>query len=205
MGFYQNACKPEGLDGKKMIHQMNSRHIAMAEWGFSHITIHEGDAALDIGCGGGVNIKTLLEKSVYGKAKGIDYSEVSVEESRKMNEEAVRSGRCEILHGDVMDLPFTDASFHVVTAFETIYYWPDLSKAFAQVYRVLKENGIFMICNESNGEDEEGEQWAEIIEGMTVYNSEQIQILLQQAGFANIKIDTNDKGWLCAVGEKISR
>ena len=38
MGFYQNACKPEGLDGKKMIHQMNSRHIAMAEWGFSHIT-----------------------------------------------------------------------------------------------------------------------------------------------------------------------
>ena len=40
---------------------------------------------------------------------------------------------------------------------------------------------------------------------MTVYNSEQIQILLQQAGFANIKIDTNDKGWLCAVGEKNSR
>ena len=121
-----------------------------------------------------------------------------------MNEEAIKAGRCEILHGDVMDLPFTDASFHVVTAFETIYYWPDLTKAFEQVYRVLKENGIFMICNESNGEDEEGEQWAEIIEGMTVYNSEQIQILLQRAGFTNIKIDTNDKGWLCAVGEKNS-
>lgn len=122
-----------------------------------------------------------------------------------MNEEAIKAGRCEILHGDVMDLPFTDASFHVVTAFETIYYWPDLTKAFEQVYRVLKENGIFMICNESNGEmmkkgnngrKSSKETWYIILSRFRFYCS--------GLGFTNIKIDTNDKGWLCAVGEKNS-
>ena len=33
---------------------------------------------LDIGCGGGANVKKLLVKTPYGKVIGIDYSEVSV-------------------------------------------------------------------------------------------------------------------------------
>lgn len=203
MGYYQNACKPEGLDGKEMLNRMNNSHAAMAEWGFQHISIRENDLALDIGCGGGANVKTLLEKSTHGKVTGVDYSEVSVEESTKMNTAAIEEGRCEIIQGDVMELPFAEASFDVVTAFETVYFWPDISKSFEQVFRVLKNNGIFLICNESNGEDPEGEKWLEEIEGMTIYNSEQLRLLLQQAGFSNINIDKKDNGWICAAAEKI--
>ena len=203
MGYYQNACKPEGLDGKMMLNRMNNSHAAMAEWGFNHITIQEDDLSLDIGCGGGANVRTLLEKSIHGKGKGIDYSEVSVEESTKMNADAIKDGRCQIIQGDVMALPFSDASFDVITAFETVYFWPDISKAFEQVFRVLKDGGIFLICNESNGEDPEGEKWLDEIEGMTIYNSDQLRLLLQQAGFSNIKIDKKENGWICAAAEKI--
>lgn len=203
MGYYQNACKPEGLDGKMMLNRMNNSHAAMAEWGFNHITIQEDDLSLDIGCGGGANVRTLLEKSIHGKVKGIDYSEVSVEESTKMNADAIKDGRCQIIQGDVMALPFSDASFDVITAFETVYFWPDISKAFEQVFRVLKDGGIFLICNESNGEDPEGEKWLDEIEGMTIYNSDQLRLLLQQAGFSNINIDKKENGWICAAAEKI--
>ena len=60
-----------------------------------------------------------------------------------------------------------------------------------------------MICNESNGEDPEGEKWLDEIEGMTIYNSDQLRLLLQQAGFSNIKIDKKENGWICAAAEKI--
>ena len=39
----------------------------------------------------------------------------------------------------------------MVTAFETVYFWPELAQNFREVYRVLKPGGVFFICNEANG------------------------------------------------------
>ena len=78
MSFFQNTCKPKGLGGSLMVNMMNIGHSPMAEWGLKHIKINKNDISLDVGCGGGANIKKLLEKSPKGKVFGIDYSEVSV-------------------------------------------------------------------------------------------------------------------------------
>ena len=59
-----------------------------------------------------------------------------------------------------------------------------------------------MICNEVNGENAKDEKWANIVQGMKIYTSKQIQSTLQQVGFSNIKADKNDKGWVCVVAEK---
>lgn len=101
-----------------------------------------------------------------------------------------------------MQLPFADETFHLITAFETIYFWPNISKAFEQVYRVLKSEGTFMICNESNGENSKDEKWTNIIQGMEIYTSEQIEKALKKAGFLDIKTDKNKKNWLCVVAKK---
>ena len=71
MSFFQNTCKPKGFGGKLMVHMMNTGHSSMAKWGFTHIEIQNNDRCLDIGCGGGTNIKTLLEKSPYGNVTGV--------------------------------------------------------------------------------------------------------------------------------------
>ena len=202
MSFFQNTCKPEGLGGKFMVSSMNVGHAAMAEWGFTHIKVNETDWALDIGCGGGANVKRLLEKAPRGHVKGIDYSKVSVEKTRKVNKAAIETGKCEVLQGNVMKLPFIKESFHLVTAFETIYFWPDIEKAFEQVYKVLKKDGTFMICNEANGKNKKDEKWVEKIDGMVIYNAEEIKKTLEKAGFSEIKIEENDKCWLCAVAKK---
>ena len=93
-------------------------------------------------------------------------------------------------------------TFDIITAFETIYFWPDINEAFKQVYRVLKVSGTFMICNESNGENSKEEKWTKIIQGMKIYNSEQVKKSLEGAGFTDIKIHKNKKGWLCVVCKK---
>ena len=121
MSFFQNTCKPKGLGGSLMVNMMNIGHSPMAEWGLKHIKINKNDISLDVGCGGGANIKKLLEKSPKGKVFGIDYSEVSVRKSKKVNKFAVERKHCEILQGNVQELPFANETFDLATAFETIY------------------------------------------------------------------------------------
>lgn len=202
MSFFQNTCKPKGIGGKIMVNMMNIGHSSMAKWGFTHIEIKNNSICLDIGCGGGANVKRLLGKVPYGKVTGIDYSEISVIKSEKTNKAGIRNRRCEILQANVMDLPFGNDIFDLITAFETIYFWSDILEAFKQVHRVLKPNGTFMICNEVNGENPKDENWTKIIDGMKIYNSEQIREALKSAGFIDIKIDKSGKNWLCVICKK---
>ena len=203
MSFFQNTCKPEGIGGKIMVNMMNAGNSSMAEWGFTHMEIQSDNVCLDIGCGGGGNVRKVLEKRPYGRGVGIYHSEISVEKSKKINKAGIESKRCEILQGDVMKLPFRGETFDVITAFETIYFWPDISEAFKKVYKILKIGGTFMICNESNGENPKDEKWTKIIQGMKIYNSEQIEKSLEDAGFRGVKVDKTKKGWICVVVKKL--
>lgn len=203
MGFYQNTRKPVGFGGTIMVRLMNVCHSPIATWGFSKLSMRDNLNILDIGCGGGKNIATWLRKSKNSHVTGLDYSEVSVAESSKKNKWAIKRNRCEILRGNVAEMPFSDNTFDCVSAFETIYFWPGLEECFTEVNRVLKHGGIFMVCNGSDGENESDEKWVNIIEGMSVYNEDQLHSDLEKAGFYKIKCYINtEKHWLCIFAKK---
>lgn len=203
MGFYQNTRKPIGFGGTIMVRLMNICHSPIATWGFSKLSMRNNLNILDIGCGGGANIATWLRKSKNSHVTGLDYSEVSVDESSKKNKWAIKRNRCEILRGNVAEMPFSDNTFDCVSAFETIYFWPGLEECFTEVNRVLKHGGIFMVCNGSDGENESDEKWVNIIEGMSVYNEDQLHSALEKAGFYKIKCYINtEKHWLCIFAKK---
>lgn len=198
MSFFENTRRPEGFGGKLMVSMMNLGHGALAKWGLQHLAVPEGAAVLDCGCGGGANIKKLLEKAAQGSVKGIDYSEVSVEKSRSLNASAISAGRCEIMQANVAQLPFEDNSFDLVTAFETVYFWPELPACFREVGRVLRPGGTFFICNECD----EDNKWTDIVSGMKIYTADELTQVLTKAGFTDIVMHKNDKGWLCATARK---
>lgn len=149
-----------------------------------------------------MRIHASLREHPETTVKGIDYSEVSVEKSRKVNQKAISQGRCEILQASVMELPFGDEQFDFVTAFETVYFWPDLSKSFQEVYRVTKQGGTFFICNECNGDTNKDDKWTEKIPGMTIYKDLHLKEVLEQAGFHDVKIQKNEKGWISILAQK---
>ena len=202
MSFFENTRKPEGLGGRMMVSMMNLGHHALAEWGFQFLKIPADARVLDCGCGGGANVKKLLKECPDGVVKGIDYSDVSVEKARKVNKGAVLDGRCAILRGSVENMIFASSWFDLVTAFETVYFWPDLLRSFREVFRILKPGGAFFICNECGGESDKDEKWTEKIGGMTIYRDVQLKAMLEQAGFQDIQIHKNEKGWLCVLARK---
>ena len=143
--------------------------------------------------------KTLPDTDIVN---GIDYSEVSVERAQKLNRSAIACGCCEVQQGDVSELGFKDAQFDLVTAFETVYFWPGLPRCFGEVFRVLRPGGTFFICNECSGDTGKDVKWTEMIDGMTIYRDSQLRETLEQSGFHDVRIHKNNKGWLCVTAKK---
>lgn len=59
------------------------------------------------------------------------------------------AGRCLLL-------PYGDGAFDAVTAFETVYFWSSVSKALAEVFRVIRKGGCFLISLEASDPELEG-------------------------------------------------
>ena len=73
-----------------------------------------------------------------------------------------------------------------------VYFWDDLPEAFAEVARVLKTGGRFLLCSEMS--DPANEMWTSRIDGMRVYSAERLETLLAAAGFADIAVYRRKKG-----------
>lgn len=202
--IFSNTRKPEGFFGRMMVNGMNGgSHARMAEWGLGFVNIDAEANVLDVGCGGGANIARLLGRCPKGTVTGIDYSPVSVKKSREVNAAAIAAGRCKVVEGSADALPFGDGEFSLVTAFETVYFWPNIEECFRGVRRVLKDGGRFVIVNEDDGLTGNNEKWEKMIEGMHTYTPDELRTHLTAAGFKEIAVNTDEqKHWLCVMGEK---
>ena len=203
----KNARKPVGDLGEQILDRMNKSHESMASWGVSHFKINPGDKILDIGCGGGRNIERFAsEISHEGKVIGIDYSEVSVEKSTKLNKKAIDEGKVEVIQGSVSEMPFDDNSFDIVTGFETIYFWPDFINDLKEVNRILKKDGLVFFCNEAVYHEGKMEKYEDLIEllDMKIYSQEVLAESLEKTGFKDFKAYVNDENdWICITARKI--
>ncbi len=151
---------------------------------------------LDVGCGGGATLKRLLKRSRDAKVYGIDISEESIAKARKVNE-AVLDQQVFLTVGSAAQLPYEDKKFDLVTAVETVYFWPDLPLCFAEVLRVLKPGAKFVIMLEVIESDS---KWADIVDGMTVYTPEQLQRMLSDAGFVGTEVHRKKPSYATIIG-----
>ncbi|WP_407393113.1 class I SAM-dependent methyltransferase [Methanobrevibacter sp.] len=190
MGFFDNMRKPKGKLGNLQLKSMDKEHTPVSLWGLKHLDIEDDDVILDVGCGGGMNINRMAKKAK--KVYGVDYSEESVKLSREVNQDFINKGKVEVLEGNVKMLPFEDNTFDIVTAFETVYFWPDIEKCFGEVKRVLKPGGKFLIGMESNGSDNFAMKfWNHFID-MTLYNDIEITQFLENNDYSEITVYIRD-------------
>lgn len=199
--FLQNMKCPESNSyGRAQLRGMNNRYSLLSTWGLSHVFFQRKRLVLDVGCGGGKNLKRLLNQSKNINAIGVDQSSESVKTSTRKNRRAVKSGRLQVVQGSVEALPFASNLFDLVTAVESVHYW-EIEKGLSEVYRTLKKGGQFLIVNETQTSDGLGAYLAEV--GFKVYTKQQLESYLKKAGFSKIRTDVNENGkWIAIVAEK---
>lgn len=95
--FLRNTRKPEGFLGKCMVASMNYAHAALADWGLGCLPKTGPVRIAELGCGGGRNIRALLRKYPAATVTALDYSEISVEKARNINQEELQAGRCRVI------------------------------------------------------------------------------------------------------------
>jgi Methylase involved in ubiquinone/menaquinone biosynthesis len=201
-----NQCrKPTGELGKFVVEDMNQNHYELTGWGLDKLSIKEDSTILDIGCGGGRTVNRLANLSKHGKVYGIDYSLDCVSWASEFNKELIDEGRVSISNASVEKLPFDDERFDIITAVETIYFWPDFSKNIKEVLRVLKPDGKLLIINEVYLSEKFKERNDEFLATgkMKIYSPEELKDLLVQAGYKNISIDViEESNWIRILAEK---
>jgi ubiquinone/menaquinone biosynthesis C-methylase UbiE len=133
----------------EILHTMNDHHADLTDWALSHLEGFRPSKILDIGCGGGMALSKMASMFPKANLMGVDISSESVCFSRENNADSMRSGRMRIQEASVSALPYSDASFDLVTAFETYFFWPDLPKDLQEANRVLAPGGVLMIVSEA--------------------------------------------------------
>ena len=202
MGLLKSFCsqcaRPEGRLGRVMLSFMNYTHAPLTNWGLKLVDVQDGWTMLDVGCGGGSTIRRLLKRSKDAKVYGIDISEESVAKAKKVNAE-VLDKQVFVTQGSAEKLPYEDGKFNLITAVETVYFWPNLPNCLQEVRRVLKSGGKFAIMVEVVDSDS---KWTSVVEGMTAYSPEDLKKLLDEAGFTQTEIHRKKPTYATIIGVK---
>ncbi len=196
--FFSQCARPEGFLGRVMLRFMNFGHAPLTNWGLSLVEIHDGWTMLDIGCGGGATLKRLLKRSKGAQVYGIDISEESVAKARKVNANDL-DRQVFVTQGSAEKLPYEDNKFDLVTAVETVYFWPDLPNCLKEVRRVVKPGGRFAIMVEVLESDS---VWTDVVDGMTAYSPEQLKEMLEGAGFVKTELHRRKPSYSTIIGVK---
>jgi SAM-dependent methyltransferase len=197
--------KPQGFFAPFFLGVMNLGHLPFIKKVLSEVPLGASDTVLDVGCGGG-NAVRLMAKSA-GKVCGVDYSPVCVKKSIRANILRVEAGQVSIREGNAEELPFEDNTFDLITAFETIYFWPDIESAFREIHRKLKPSGIFLVACETCAPEDGRKHFLEDIDvgkgPFHIYGYGEVRGILEKAGFSDIKELLSQKRlWLCLSARK---
>lgn len=98
--------------------------------------------ALDLGCGTGEMMRLILQQNKDKSLYGIDLSEKMLEVAKEK-----LGNHVNLILSDSEQLPFSDSFFDVVYCNDPFHHYPAPDKVLSEVYRVLKPNGIFVMCD----------------------------------------------------------
>lgn len=112
------------------------------------VTATSPTSILDIATGTG-DLAINMAKFNEGKITGLDISEGMLDVGRQKVKAAKLESQVELVVGDSENLPFDSDSFDAITVAFGVRNFETLEKGLAEIYRVLKPNGIFVILETS--------------------------------------------------------
>jgi arsenite methyltransferase len=154
--------------------------------------IKAGDHILDLGSGAGNDC--FVARAIVGdsgKVTGIDMTEPMIVKARE-NCAKLKFTNVDFVLGDIEVMPFDEKIFDVVISNCVLNLVPDKTKAFKEIFRVLKPGGHFCVSDVvikgtlSERMQKDAEMYAGCVSGASEM-SEYLTIV-EKSGFLNIKV-----------------
>lgn len=137
---YRNASN---LRARIRIHELFSTNpVGWMPWYFSQLHIPPKARILELGCGdGSFWVKNSSKISNDWEITLTDFSQGMIKDAKKNLKAS--GGRFKFKLVDAESIPFPEESFDVVIANHMLYHLSDIKKAFGEIKRVLKKDGVF--------------------------------------------------------------
>ncbi len=154
--------------------------------------IKEGDHVLDLGSGAGNDC--FVARSIVGesgKVTGLDFTGEMIVKARENNKK-LGFKNVDFVQGDIEEMPLPDNKFDVILSNCVLNLVPNKTKAFSEMYRVLKGGGHFCVSDVVTiGELPEAirkdmEMYVGCVSG--AIDKEKYLDIISHAGFENIEI-----------------
>jgi sterol 24-C-methyltransferase len=108
------------------------------------LELRPGMTALDVGCGVGGPMREVARHS-GAKVLGINNNAYQVRKVETYNRKQGLDHLCSVRKADFLKMPLPDASYDAVFAIESLPHAPDKRRAYAEIFRVLKPGGLFVL------------------------------------------------------------
>ena len=112
-------------------------------WHLRLLILCAGESLIELGCGPGHALQSLLRAPCLKQAIGLDWSETMLAQAARRNRRALEVGRLTLVRGDFAKLPFDDEIADAVLAVNVVYFMTAASVGEAR--RVLRPGGRLVI------------------------------------------------------------
>ncbi|HET6312948.1 MAG TPA: class I SAM-dependent methyltransferase [Chloroflexia bacterium] len=134
------------LNARIRLHELYSTNkYGWFRWLFDQFDLPDEAALLEVGCGPG----TLWVENLSRVPEGWDVSLTDLSPGMVEEARANLQGRergFSFRQADAMSIPYPDETFDAVLAMYMLYHVPDRGKAFAEMRRVLKQDGKLYVA-----------------------------------------------------------
>lgn len=166
---------------------MERGHRPVGEQAIAKLNVQSDSRVLDVGCGSGWASRIFAAQTDRGSVVGIDISDEMIRVAR---ESSTTFTNLDFRVASAEALPFDNDQFTHAFSMESLYYYADMSKALAEIHRVLEPGGIFVNVVDLYQENEPSHQWIEqLAVPVQLLSAAQYRDLFAQAGF----VDSRDE------------
>ncbi|WP_375181343.1 class I SAM-dependent methyltransferase [Chryseobacterium sp.] len=193
----QNLAHPQGEKGIEIGEMMNETNIGMTLESIKTLLIEDNEHILEIGHGNAGHVRNILNKAIDVKYTGIDISETMHHEAIKLNKDF--ENQAEFILYEGAELPFKDKTFDKIFTVNTVYFWEKPTDFLNEIYRVLKDNGTFVL---TFGQRDFMEKLPFTQFGFTLYNTDEMEETVSKSYFKRMKISERQEQVKSKTGEE---